>query len=60
MELEIELKKELELLRSKAAELNVEINALNDQIARINDDLEKCDQEREEIVRKYKKVLEDN
>lgn len=44
MELEIELKKELELLRNKAASLNVEISALNDQIARLNEDLEKCDQ----------------
>lgn len=44
MELEIELKKELELLRNKATSLNVEISALNDQIARLNEDLEKCDQ----------------
>lgn len=44
VELEVELKKELELQWNKAAVLNADISNLNQQIAKLNDDLDRCDQ----------------
>lgn len=53
-ELEAELKRELESLKNRAATLNIEIRELELSIRNLNSDLVKYEEEREDIVRKYK------
>jgi uncharacterized protein (DUF3084 family) len=49
---------ELEKLKNKEIALKAQIEELKSQIDRLNLESEKCEQDREEIIRRYKNALE--